>query len=140
MPRMKDRKKSPSSWFGNVDQKDSRNVLSLIKKMGPLSIRAFDSDVLVEKTFAWGSRKPSKTALQKAFYCGELIVSERLGMLIKYDLLDRHFAWQEKPKPASNIEYKSYLLERSLRSQAIVSLDSICHLDAPRKKSMIKSF
>jgi uncharacterized protein YcaQ len=59
MPRMNDRKKSPSSWFNNVDEKDTRNGLNLIKKNGPLSIRAFDSDILVEKTFAWGTRKPS---------------------------------------------------------------------------------
>jgi uncharacterized protein YcaQ len=136
MPRMNDRKKSPSSWFNNVDEKDTRNVLNLIKKNGPLSIRAFDSDILVEKTFAWGTRKPSKKALQKAFYGGDLTVSERLGMLIKYDLLDRHFVWKDKPKPASEQEYQSYLLDRSLRSQAVVSLDSICYLDAPRKKGV----
>ena len=30
----------------------------------------------------------------------------------------------------------SYLLDRALRSQGVVSLDSICYLDAPRKPAM----
>jgi uncharacterized protein YcaQ len=35
-------------------------------------------------------------------------------------------------------ERANYLLDRSLRSQGIVSLDSICHLDAPSKAAVRK--
>jgi len=51
-------------------------------------------------------------------------------MLKTYDLMARHFAWDKAPKAASESETSEYLLDRALRSQGIVSLDSICHLDA----------
>ena len=111
----------------------SRKVLPLIRRDGALSIRDIDDDVLVEKDHAWASRKPSKRALQLAFFTGALTVSERSGMLKTYELMDRHFGWDAKPKPASEREVVDYLLTRALRSQGLVSLDSICHLDAKRK-------
>jgi uncharacterized protein YcaQ len=48
----------------------------------------------------------------------------------------RHFGWDTPPKPASAKETAGYLLDRALRSQGIVSLDSICHLDAPSKPAV----
>jgi len=89
--------------------------------------------VLTEKEHLWASRKPSKRALQFAFYIGALTISERNGMLKTYELIGRHFGWERPPKAASVTEVASYLLDRSLRAQGVVSLDSICHLDAPSK-------
>jgi uncharacterized protein YcaQ len=54
-------------------------------------------------------------------------------MLKTYDLINRHFGWDKPPKAASRAEVAAYLLDRGLRSQGIVSLDSLCHLDAPNK-------
>jgi uncharacterized protein YcaQ len=48
----------------------------------------------------------------------------------------RHFGWDRPPKPASQREITRYLLDRALRAQGLVSLDSICHLDAPNKPSV----
>jgi uncharacterized protein len=67
------------------------------------------------------------------FYAGVLTISERIGMLKTYELMQRHFGWDKPPKPASAREGIAYLLDRSLRAQGVVSLDSICHLDAPSK-------
>jgi uncharacterized protein YcaQ len=89
--------------------------------------------VLTEKEHLWASRKPSKRALQLAFYTGVLTISERNGMLKTYELMQRHFGWDRPPKPASAKEVTNYLLDRALRAQGVVSLDSICHLDAPSK-------
>jgi hypothetical protein len=89
--------------------------------------------VLVEKEHLWQSRKPSKRALQLAFYTGVVTVSERNGMLKTYELMTRHFGWDRPPKQASTSEGTAYLLDRALRAQGIVSLDSICHLEAPSK-------
>src|SRR4029077_21026984 len=110
----------------SVTKADLRKVLTLIRKDGPLSIRDIDDDVLVEKDHAWASRKPSKRALQLAFYDGLLTVSERSGMLKTYELMDRHFGWDKRPKPASERQVLDYLLDRALRSQGLVSLDSVC--------------
>jgi uncharacterized protein YcaQ len=98
-----------------------------------LSIRDFDDEVLVEKEHLWASRKPSKHALQMAFYTGVLTISARAGMVKTYELMDRHFGWDARPKPATEQQVLAYLLDRALRSQGLVSLDSVCHLDAPRK-------
>ena len=126
-------RKDPSRWFRTVPTKDMRKVLSLIRRNGALTIRDIDDDVLVDKVHPWASRKPSKRALQLAFYTGVVTVSARTGMLKTYELMDRHFGWEKPPRPASEREQTAYLLDRALRAQGIVSLDSICHLDAPRK-------
>src|SRR6185369_15782936 len=98
--------------------------------------RDIEDDVLTEKEHLWQSRKPSKRALQLAFYAGEVTVSERTGMLKTYELMTRHFGWDKPPKPASVSETTAYLLDRALRAQGIVSLESICHLDAPSKAAV----
>lgn len=137
LPDMKAYLDKPNGWFESVSKADLRKVLSLIRKDGPLSIRDIDDDVLVEKTHPWASRKPSKKALQLAFYTGVLTVSARLGMLKTYELMERHFGWTEqrdlKPKPATERQRLDYIIDRALRAQGVVSLDSICHLDAGRK-------
>ena len=127
-----------SVWFTTVKPADLRKVLSRIRKGGPLTIRDIDDDVLVEKDHEWASRKPSKRALQLAFYRGVLTVSRREGMLKTYELMNRHFGWDRLPKPAAEREIQEYLLDRALRSQGVVSLDSICHLAAPRKSAIAR--
>jgi uncharacterized protein YcaQ len=74
--------------------------------------------------------------LQLAFYTGELTISERNGMLKTYELMERHFGWDKPPKPASVAETIAYRLDRALRAQGVVSLDSISHLDAPSKPAV----
>ena len=54
---------------------DLRKVARRVLREGPLSIRDIDDDVLVEKDHAWASRKPSKRALQLAFFTGALTMS-----------------------------------------------------------------
>src|SRR6476660_437131 len=126
-----------SAWFGAVRNEDLRKVLARIRKHGALTIRDIDDDVLVEKDHAWASRKPSKRALQLAFYRGLVTVSQRTGMLKTYELAKRHFGWERPPKAASEAEILNYLLERALRSQGIVSLDSACHPD-PRRRPGVR--
>lgn len=122
--------------FPSVAATDLRKLLERIKESGALTIRDIADDVLVEKDHAWASRKPSKRALQLAFYKGLLTISARDGMLKRYELTDRHFGWEQPPKPATPSEVLNYMLDRALRAQGFVSLDSICHLDASRKSSM----
>src|SRR5215813_12904674 len=135
MPDMRLHKREGHRWFANVTPADTRKVMRLLKG-GALTIRDIEDDVLQEKVHLWASRKPSKRALQLAFYCGTVTVSERNGMLKTYELMGRHFGWDKPPKSASTAEITAYLLDRGLRSQGLVSLDSICHLDAPRKKQI----
>ncbi|HEV7881170.1 winged helix-turn-helix domain-containing protein [Bradyrhizobium sp.] len=133
IPDMKFHRREGHKWFASVAPADLRKVLRLIRKDGALTIRDIEDDVLVDKEHLWASRKPSKRALQLAFYTGVLTISERNGMLKTYELMHRHFGWDKPPKPASAKEVSNYRLDRALRAQGIVSLDSICHLDAPSK-------
>jgi uncharacterized protein len=125
-----------SVWFTAAKEADLRKLLTRIRKHGALTIRDIDDDVLVEKDHAWASRKPSKRALQFAFYRGLLTVSHRVGMLKTYELMTRHFGWQRLPRAASEREILNYLLDRALRAQGVVSLDAACYLDAKRKPAM----
>jgi uncharacterized protein YcaQ len=133
---MKRHRLTPKKWYSSVTKEDLRKIIARIRSDGALSIRDIDDDTLVEKDHAWGSRKPSKRALQLAFYMGALTVSERSGMLKTYELMDRHFGWEQLPKAASETRITQYLLDRALRSQGLVSLDSVCYLDAGRKPLM----
>jgi uncharacterized protein len=133
---MKQSQQSPHRWVSSVKKQELRKVLGRIRKQGALTIRDIDDDVLVDKAHPWASRKPSKRALQLAFYTGVLTISERNGMLKTYELMTRHFGWDQAPKGASASEATAYLLDRALRAQGVVSLDSICHLDAPSKPSV----
>src|SRR6476619_931103 len=127
-----------SASFSLVKRVDLQKGLGRIRRNGPLTIRDIDDDVLVEKIHEWASRKPSKRALQFAFFRGILTVSQREGMLKTYDLTTRHFGWERLPKAAPESERMAYLTDRALRAQGVVSLDSICHLDAPRKAAIAK--
>ncbi len=138
LPAMKDYAKAPARWYGRVTRKDLRKVLNLLRENGPLTIRDIEDDVLVEKHHPWASRKPSKRALQLAFHTGAVTISARSGMLKTYDLMDRHFGWEKPPKAATERQIADYLLERALRSQGIVSLDSICYQAAKRKPAVRK--
>jgi uncharacterized protein YcaQ len=121
VPAMDRRREAPQNSFASVEADDYAALLRRIREEGALSIRDFDDDILVEKTHPWGSRKPSKRALRFGFFVGDLAISKRSGMLKSYDLADRHFGWQRRPRPATVKQCADYL-----RSQGIVSLDSIC--------------
>ena len=120
-------------WFSSVTTGDVRRMVARIRRNGALTIRDIDDDVLVDKTHPWASRKPSKRALQLAFFRGLLTVSQRTGMLKSYDLTTRHFGWDRLPRTATQKETVDYLLDRALRSQGLVSLDSICYGIAGRR-------
>ena len=133
---MKHLTREPGRWFKSVAPKDVRKVLRLVKRDGALTIRDIEDDVLQDKQHLWASRKPSKKALEYAFFRGALAISERNGMLKTYELMTRHFGWDKPPKAAPASETTAYVLDRALRAQGLVSLDSICHLDAPRKAAI----
>jgi uncharacterized protein len=75
---MKRNRHSPRRWFSSVTKQDLREVLSLIRRDGALTIRDIDDDVLVDKEDPWASRKPSKRRpivrpAQAAFRHAELV-------------------------------------------------------------------
>jgi uncharacterized protein YcaQ len=136
VPAMKRQRETPSRWFGSVTPDEVKKMLGRLRKEGPLSIRDIGDDELVDKNHPWASRKPSKRVLEMMFIQGLVVVSARQGMLKTYDLTARHFGWTGQPKAATERQVTAYKLDRALRSQGLVSLDSICHLDAPGKAAV----
>jgi uncharacterized protein YcaQ len=126
-PLMRRHRSHPERWGQTVDPKDYRRVIRLIREDGPITIRDIDDEVLVEKEHLWASRKPSKGALQLAFWNGVLTISARSGMLKTYDLMERHFGWNRPPTGATERQMLDYLLDTALRAQGVVSLGSIAH-------------
>jgi hypothetical protein len=122
-------------WFDKVSHDDLRRVMARIRKDGALSMRDIE-DEPVDKDYSRASRKPSKRVLEVAFYKGLVTISQRAGMLKTYELLTRHFGWDRLPRATTERETLDYLLDRALQSQGIVSVESICYLDPPRKPAM----
>lgn len=116
-----------------VKPEEIRSMVARIRRGGALTIRDIDDEVLVDKLHPWMSRKPSKRVLQVAFTKGLLAISERAGMLKTYELTTRHFGWKRLPPAATVTDRGNYLLERALRSQGLVSIESACYMDAPSK-------
>lgn len=132
MPAMARHREQPSRSFTSIDPDDYSALLKRIRRHGPLSIRDIE-EPRVEKEHPWDSRKPSRKLLKYGFYTGDLAISERVGMLKRYDLTRRHFQWQQRPRPATERQLARYYLTRALRAQGIVSLDSICYGNASMK-------
>jgi uncharacterized protein YcaQ len=122
---MRAHRRKPRLWGQTVTLEDYRRVIRMIRDGGPISIRDIEDEVLVEKEHLWASRKPSKGALQLAFWNGVLTISEREGMLKTYELMERHFGWNTPPRPATDRQILDYMIDRELRAQGIVSLKSI---------------
>jgi uncharacterized protein YcaQ len=136
IPRMKEMKTSPSQWFQSVSTADYKKVIKTLKA-GPIALKDIKDDELREKTHEWDSRKPSKKALQLGFHRGDFVIAKREGITKVYDLTERHFGWEKKPQAAKQNEYFDYLIDRALRSQGIISLDSVCHLYPSRKPQVL---
>jgi uncharacterized protein YcaQ len=136
-PQMRRHRTHPQLWGQRVDPKDYRRVIRLIRENGPITIRDIDDEVLVEKEHLWASRKPSKGALQLAFWNGVLTISARRGMLKTYELMERHFGWNRPPAGATERQVHEYLLDTALRAQGVVSLDSIAHVRRNVRKPLM---
>lgn len=127
LPDMKKHQIEPQQWYADGNPNELRKVLRRIRSSGAISIRDVEEDP-VEKEHLWASRKPTKRILQMGFYNGALTISERQGMVKTYELMDRHFRWPPRPRPATEGQFLNYMIDRALRSQGVVSLDSVVHL------------
>lgn len=134
LPAMRQAREAPSRWFGTVAPEEVKRMLKRLRAEGPLSIRDIDDDALVDKDHPWASRKPSKRVLEMMFFQGLVAISARHGMVKTYDLMTRHLP--ALPRPATERQVVAYKLDRALRSQGVVSLDSICHLEPSNKPAV----
>ena len=105
-------------------------------RAGPLTIRDIEDDVLTEKEHLSAKPKTLEAGVAARLLYGCRDRQRAPGGLKTYELMTRQFGWDKLPKPASAKDITAYLLDRALRSQGVVSLNSVCHLDAPRKPAV----
>ena len=66
--------------------------------------------------------------LQLGFYNGVFTISERVGMVKTYELMDRHFGWNRRAHGRHRARRsREYLLDRALRAQGLISAPSVMH-------------
>jgi uncharacterized protein len=139
VPAMKAHRDDPTRWSAAQSQEGAK-LVRRIRREGPLSIRDVDDDVLIDKAHLWASKKPSKGALERAFYDGRLVISERQGMVKTYELTERHFGWTSLPRGATPSQILEYQLDRALRAQGLISAPSVMHpwkTFAPEMRALI---
>jgi uncharacterized protein YcaQ len=138
-PAMRELRTGPwLPWNTGVTAEDVRGAVKRIRENGTLKISEIKDDVLVEKDWAWASRKPSKRALDIACTWGLVTVSERTGIIKTYELTERHFGWAKPPRAATAKQVTAYRLDRALRSQGLVSVASACHKE-PKAKPAVRA-
>ena len=128
----------PHPSYAKVDADAYAALLARIRDDGALSLRDIDEEVLEEKEHPWASRKPSKRLLNYGFWVGDLTISARTGMLKTYELTTRHFGWDASPPAATPDEFAGYLLDRGLRTQGVISLESTTYGDARAKADVAR--
>lgn len=128
----------PHPSYAKIDSGSYAELLARIRDDGPLSLRDIDDEVLEEKAHPWASRKPSKRLLNYGFWVGDLTISARTGMLKSYELTTRHFGWDASPPAATSDEFARYLLDRGLRTQGVISLESATYGDAHAKADVAR--
>jgi uncharacterized protein len=127
VPQMKAHRKQPFRWYADVTDAEANSIVRRVRREGAISIRDIEDDVLVDKDHPWASRKPSKRALQRAFFDGRLVVSARDGMVKSYDLIERHFTGMTLPRPATTRQVDAYLLDRALTAHGIINGAAVMH-------------
>lgn len=127
------RRARPHPSFAKVDPDAYEALLTRIRDDDPHSLRDIDDPLLEEKDHPWANRKPSKWLLSQGFWTSDLTISARTGMLKSYELTERHYGRTTRPAPASPRDCACYLLNRGLRTQGAVSLESMTYGDAPTK-------
>jgi len=90
---------------------------ALLRRDGALTIRDIRRRAAGEGAFCGIAKKPSKFALQLAFYTGVVddFRTQRDAEDLRAD--ERHFGWDKPPKPAVPSETPPICSDRALRSQ-----------------------
>jgi len=126
-------KHEKNPYVKDANPKDVSYVLDKIKNEGALKARDFKSTSKDEGS--WWNWKPYKNALEKLFMEGNLMASRRDGMEKVYDLKSRVLADGVETTEATLNEYASYLIDSTMKSHGVATLEQIVHL---RGKAHIK--
>ncbi len=113
-----------------------REILQRVRDEGPLRVRDLEGNKT--KSGTWWDWGPSKRAVEKLFFQGDLMVSERIGMEKVFELRERILPSGLNLHEPDTTEYAAYLLRTYLHAQGVVTLEQLTHLhtDKPLKQTM----
>ncbi len=122
LPKMRNFKKPSSRWVQNHLDRSKGMLKAVLKRVsdeGPLSTSDFESRK--RKSDGWWDWKPAKFALEYLFWCGELMISKRVGFRKYYDLTERVLPETVSQKMPSRTELGLFLVKKALSALGIAT-------------------
>ena len=126
LPQMSAVRRGQLSYGPKAEPKYMRHVLERIQVDGPLKARDFES--AKKGNGKWWNWKPAKSALEKLFFQGDLMITDRVGMEKVYDLTERVLPDKVNTSEPSLLEFAEYLVELSLRANGFTTFKQLTHL------------
>jgi len=125
LPQMLEVKQSKTHYY-NADPRVMQYVLEAIRGEGPKRARDFESEA--KKPGSWWNWKPAKTALERLFLQGDLMISERNGMQKTYDITERVLPSTIDLTVPSPREFAEYLVKTYLQAYGFTTAKQITYL------------
>lgn len=124
LAEMRARTKRSGAWSGRLSKRESElgeRILAEIAERGPLNSDAFNDGRRAKSV--WGKATLAKSTLQKMFFHGRVLISQREGNRRFYDLPDRVLPAHVRaaPEPTKN-ETARWLVLLKLRQRRLVTL------------------
>jgi len=113
-------------------------ILDRISREGPLMARDFEND-RVKKSSGWWDWRPSKIALERLHFGGQLITSRRKDFQKVYDLPENIISSDIDLTPPTQEEFARYMILRSLRVWGVGDVRDIAFRARYVKGHAIKS-
>ena len=111
------------------ERKIMNHVLERIAAEGPLMSRDFEV-IKKKKGGGWWDWKPTKIALQRLFFEGHLMTSERRGFQRVYDLPERVIPEHIDQSEPTEEDYARHLIRRGVRAYGLIRPGEISYLRA----------
>lgn len=125
LPRMRRLAEGGSHWAPR-NRAEMARVLACIRDEGPLRARDFAAPNGHQG--GWWSWKPAKSALERLFQEGRIMVVGRSGFEKIFDLTERVLPETVDTRPPSLQEHAAWLLGRARRSLGVFSARHVRHL------------
>lgn len=131
----KNQVKAMEKHWHEKDPKVRAYVLDRIKAEGPLQSKDFENPNKGNKP-NWFTWKPAKIALEQLFIEGELMISNRKGILKVFDLTERIVPEHINTSEPSAEEMADYLIHSNLKAHGLASISEMNYLRRGLKASI----
>jgi uncharacterized protein YcaQ len=126
IPTMEHFRSGKDTWRKS-DKKVKQYVVDRIRSEGPLKSRDFAAPERTSATSLW-DWKPTKIALQRLFFTGELMISHREGFQRVYDLTDRILPAHINTSTPTQQEFAQYLIRNAIRANGLIRAQEASYL------------